>query len=169
MFGLKTKIKVSEMSTVLYNYTVNPEYLINTVESLDKEKVLDRNEIKLEIIILIVVIVDYLLRSEKIHRLFGEKSNDLFINYLSLFKEETESVDMDSIFIGLLNERGNIYNAVLHEKVQLNPSVTSFEIGELFSKNVGVQNQPLFIMKVSQIFSSNLKILGELLDKFKLV
>lgn len=169
MFSLKTKIKVDELGLILYNYTVNHQYLDNTVDSLDKTNVLERNNIKSEIIVLIIVTVDYLLSSPKICKSLGEKNGGLFINYLGYFKEVTGKQELDDFFIDLLNKRGNMYNALIQNDNLLNNLNSPYQIAEAFSKNCGVENDPIFIIKALNIFSSNLKILSELLAKFKLI
>lgn len=62
MLLFKKKITVSEMGTLLYHITVNTEYLNNTIDSLDNNKYLHRDNIRMELIILLIFIVDYLLR-----------------------------------------------------------------------------------------------------------
>ena len=104
------RVKIDDMSKALYAYTTDKNSIESSINILDKNNNLDRNAIKIELTLLIIIIIDYLIRSQKFKKRNGEKANQLMISYLSHFKNETEKIGTGDSFIDLLEERGEVYN-----------------------------------------------------------
>jgi hypothetical protein len=157
------------MSKALYAYATDKIFFENSFNVLDKGNTLDRNIIKRELMLLIIITVDYLLRSQKIQKRYGDKGNQLMINFLSHFKNETDKKGTSDSFINLLEERRNVYNHFIETD---NPSASThapFKIAEQLQKYCGVNNDPLFTMGVIKIWELNFKTLENMFEKFKLV
>ena len=105
----KKRIKIDDMSKALYAYTMDEKFFENSFNILNRKNTLDRKVIKRELTLLIIITIDYLLRSTNIQRSYGEKSNQLMLSYLSHFKNESDKNGTSGIFIDLLEKNVEIF------------------------------------------------------------
>ena len=155
-------LSVPDVAATLYNFTINEETYETTVNRLRDIEGIDVRQLRSELIFLTVVIVDIVLRSEKLHQIHGAKANEIFPHHLNCFKEQTTIAGADAAFIDLLNERGNIYHAIIQNR-QNSPSLFSFELADAIAKYCGVTN-PAFHLAVMHEFGSLMDTVGEFLE-----
>jgi len=165
----KKRIKIDDMSKALYAYTVDEQFFENSFNILNRKNTLDRKVIKRELTLLIIITIDYLLRSKNIQRSYGNKTNQLMQGYLSHFKNESDKNGTNDSFIDLLEERGNIYNNFIENDTPSAKTHFPFQIAEQLQNYCGIDNDPLFIMAVMKLWGLNLKMLENMFDQFKLI
>lgn len=164
----KKQIKVSDMGKGLYAFTTDKAFFENSFNTLDKKNIIDRNIIKTELTLLIIITIDYLLRSKKLQKIYGEKTNELMLNYLGHFKDGTNKISTSDLFIELLEARGNLYNQFIEMDTPTSTTHFPFKIAETIANHCSVKNDPLFIMGIIKIWEVNFKTLENMFDKFKL-
>ncbi len=165
----KTRIKVVDMSKVLYAFTTDNSFFENSFDSLDNKNIIDRTIIKRELTFLIIITIDYLLRSKKLQKIYREKANQLMLNYLEHFKNETNKTGTSDVFIELLEARGGLFNQFIETDTPSSATHFPFKIAEKIANYCGVENDPFFIMKIIKLWDVNFKTLESMFDKFKLV
>ena len=157
------------MGNALYAFTTDKDFFENSFNMLDKKDTIDRTIIKRELTLLVIFAIDYLLRSKKLQKNYGEKGNQLMGSYLGHFKDDTDKTGTGDLFIDLLEARGSLYNQFIERDSLSSATHYSFKIAEMIANYCGVDNDPLFIMKVMNIWECQFKTLSNMFKEFKLI
>lgn len=155
-------MSVSNTAATLYNFTVNEQTYQATFDSVRDAEEVDLLQLHSEFILLTVVIVDIVLRSEKIHQIHGPKADKVFSEYLNCFKEQTTVDGADQAFIDLLNDRGNVYKAIIENRDPAS-ELLFFELTQAFAKYCGATSGA-FHLAVLKEFGSLMETIGKFLE-----
>ena len=155
-------MSVADAAATLYNFTIDEQSYKETFACLRETKEVDFHEVHSELIFLTVVVVDVVLRSERIHKIHGEKAEEIFSAYLNCFKEQTSAAGADQVFLTLLNDRGAIYNKIL-ENTDGPPELQLLELTTAIVTKCGGSSGEFHLAALRE-FGSLMETVGKFLE-----
>jgi hypothetical protein len=165
MFSSKNKIKINELAELLYITTIDSEYINNIIEKLKNEvNTLDSSRVYRELIVLRIIIVSNLIRSDKLFKLGYEKKIRLYLEYLKHFEEVEKEIKGDDSLIDLVKSRMKKYNP----SIERDNIYCVLDIAPAFADFCGANGYEAFVKKIKTFYLNDTLAFAELLRKYKL-
>lgn len=164
----KKKISASEMGNVLYNFTVVEETHKTAMKHFSNIEGIDLDHVWAELILLTVFIVDLILRSGHIRERYGNKADEVLLQYLACFKRKTKQGNFSDQFIDLLEDRCRVYNKIIETDGPSLPRHFPSKIAGEFAKYCGVENNLAFQIAAMQEFGSIFGTIVDFIDNYRL-
>lgn len=165
MFSSKIKIKVSDLAELLYITTIDSKYINNMIDKLKNEvNTLDSSRVYKELIVLRLIIVANLIRSDKLFKSRYEKKVLLYLEYLNHFKENEKEIKKEYSLIDLAKSRMKIYIP----SIERDNIYCVLEIAPIFANYCGVNGSEAFIKKIKTFYLNDTLAFAELLRKYRL-
>ena len=159
---LPSIMSVADAAATLYNFTVDEHTYKETFACVRQTKEVDFLQVHSELILLTVVVVDVVLRSERIHKIHGQKADEIFPAYLNCFKEQTTVAGADRAFLAVLNDRGAAYNEIL-ENADGSSELLLLDLTTAIAKNCGGSSGE-FHLAVLREFGLLMETVGKFLE-----
>lgn len=151
----KKTISVSEMGNVLFDITVSKEFHKPVMEHFSRLKGVDLDTVRGELMLLIMVLVDLMLYSDRFRGKYGGKADQVLLQYLARFKSRAGSDEFSNGFIELLEHRSKVYRDIIGVGNASPPTYPySIKVAETFTKFCGVENDPQAVIMMAIEFGT---------------
>jgi hypothetical protein len=161
----KKKIKVNDLAALLYISTIDSTQLDNFIEKLSNIKTLDRSKVFRELILLKLIIVCYLLSSNKLFASNRDRITRLQLEYLEHFEADEDKFDGEIPFVDLFESRMKIYKPIIeHDCFEC-----AIEIGKIITDNCGIETSHAFVYMIKNYYLNSLLKFKDLILKYRLI
>ncbi len=165
MFSSQNKIKISDLAEILYITTIDSNFINIMINKLKKEvNILDSSRVYRELIVLRLIIVANLIRSDKYFKSRYEKKIRLYLEYLKHFREDNKEISGDYSLIDLAKSRMRRYNP----SIERDNIYCVLDIAPTFANFCGVTGSEAFEGKIKTFFLNDTLAFAELLRKYRL-
>ena len=161
----KKKIKINNLAALLYITTIDTTQLNYLLEKTNDIKAVDRSIILNELILLRLIIVCFLLCSNKIFKSHEDRTTRLHLEYLEHFESDDYKFDGKVQFVDLFESRMKVYRPLL----EIDCIQCAVEIAQIVADNCGVKNSNAFVHMIKIYYLNNLLNFNELLRNYKLI
>jgi hypothetical protein len=165
MFSFKNKIKINELAELLYSTTIDSKYINDLIDKLKNEvNSLDSSIVYKELIVLRIIIVANLIRSDKLFKLGYEKKIRLYLEYLKHFEETDKETQGNELLIQLVKTRMKKYNPY----IERDNIYCALDIAPAFAEFCGVKGSEAFEKRIKTSYLNDTLAFAELLRKFRI-
>ena len=164
MHVYKKKIKVNNLAALLYIITIDANQPDKILERISESETLDRSKISRELILLRLIIVCYLLCSDKVFKSHRERVTRLHLEYMEHFEADEYKFEGEVAFVDLLESRMKTYKPLLE-----NDCIRcALQIAQLFADNCGIKDPCGFVKTAKLYYLDSLLSFNKLLHSYKL-